>query len=172
MKPAKIRYKGYEWTHNPETLEIKNEDNIIEQKLFGGKSYAVKQSKKCRRITGKGKLVGSDCLKQFNALLSLQSKPQSGILTLPEQKPVYAYFKKLELLCEPVCDMIIYSFEFLEDSERNYTVNESLYHIVEEEETLWDISYRYDVPIETLVSLNSDIKRVDELEPESKVRVC
>ena len=83
MKPANIRYKGYEWEHNPETLRILKEENISERKFFSGKSYAVKNSTKCRRIIGKGILAGADCLKQFNELLKIQSGTQSGILTLP-----------------------------------------------------------------------------------------
>lgn len=172
MKPAKIRYKGYEWEHNPETLQMLKEENISERKFFSGKSYAVKNSTKCRRIIGKGILAGADCLKQFNELLKIQSDTQSGILTLPRQKPFYAYFKKLELLAEPVSNAVTYSFEFIEDSEREYIQNEKFYYTVKDEQTLWDISYNIDVPIETLVSLNPDIKRVDELEIGSKVRVC
>ena len=172
MKPSKIRYKGYEWLHNPEKLEVVNEDNIGEQKLFYGNSLAVKNSSKCRRIKGRGKLAGYDCLRQFNELLKLQSDAESGVLTLPEQKPFYAYFKKLELLCEPAPEVITYSFEFLEDSEKNYTVEEKYYHIVGVGETLWDISYLYSIPIEKLVSLNPEIKRVDELRVRSQVRVC
>jgi hypothetical protein len=75
-------------------------------------------------------------------------------------------------LCEPAPEVITYSFEFLEDSEKNYTVDEKYYHTVGVDETLWDISYLYSIPIEKLVSLNPDIKRVDELRVRSQVRVC
>ena len=34
MKTAKIRYKGYEWEHNPETLNVVKEDNINEQDII------------------------------------------------------------------------------------------------------------------------------------------
>lgn len=172
MKPAKIRFKGFEWEHNPETLSVINEDNINEYKLLSGISVTVKNSSKCRVVKGKGKLAGYDCLDKFNELLKLRSDSESGILTLPRQKPFYAFFKKLELLCEPCEDVITYSFEFVEDSKRNYTVDEKIYHRVESGETLWDIAYSYSKDINVLVELNPQIIRPDELASGSRVRIC
>lgn len=172
MKPAKIRFKGYEWEHNPETLKVVTEENISEHKLPYGTSYTSKNSTKCRVVTGGGKFAGYDCIAQFNELLKLQKKPLSGVLTLPEQKPFYAYFKKLELKCEPTDNVVSYSFEFLEDSEKNYTYKEKTYHTVESGETLWDIAFNYNENIDELVKLNPEIKRVDELDEGSSVRIC
>lgn len=172
MKPAKIRFKGFEWEHNPETVEVVEEDNIIEHKLSRGNSYTTKNSSKCRRIFGKGMLTGYDCLDQFNKLLMLQNSSESGILTISGIKPFYAYFKKLKLLCEPSDNMVSYGFEFIEDSDRNYTVKEKMYHTVENSETLWDIAFNYQKDIGYLVSLNPEIKRLDELEDGTKVRIC
>ncbi len=172
MKTSKIRYKGYEWEHNPESLRIVYSDNINELKLFDGKSIPRKLSSKCRIVKGRGGFIGYDCLEQFNELLKLQTEPESGVLTLPETKPFYAYFKKLELICEPVSDTVFYSFEFIEDSVRNTVIEEEYYHTVLEDETLWDISYRYGADINSLIELNSQISRVDELETGSRVRIC
>lgn len=172
MSISKIRYKGFEWEHNPESLSVIHSDNINEQKLFSGKSVLRKLSAKCRVIKGRGKLSGYDCLEQFNRLLKLQSEPSSGILTLPEEKPFYAYFKKLELICEPVDNEVTYSFEFIEDSVRNTVIKEKYFHTVSDGETLWDISYIYGVDIDTLVELNPEIMRVDELTAGSRVRIC
>lgn len=172
MKPSKIRYKGFEWEHNPETLSVIKEENLSENKLPFGNSFVRKNSSKCRVVKGKGKLVGYDCLNQFNALLKLQREGGSGILSLPQIKPFYAYFKKLELLCEPTQDMVTYSFEFLEDSEKNYTIGEPVYHMVLASETLWDIAYMYKTDISVLINLNPWVKRVDELGVGRRVRVC
>lgn len=172
MKVSQIRFKGYEWEHNPEKLKVSDEDNLTEQKMPRGSSIAVKRSSKCRAVTGEGIITGCDCFNKFNEILKLQRSYESGILTLPGTKPFYAYFRKLELLCEPVPDTICYRFEFLEDSERNYILEEAVYHTVLSGESLWDISFKYGVKIEALVKLNPDIKRVDELYAGRKVRVC
>jgi hypothetical protein len=68
--------------------------------------------------------------------------------------------------------MVSYGFEFIEDSDRNYTVKEKMYHTVENSETLWDIAFNYQKDIGYLVSLNPEIKRLDELEDGTKVRIC
>ncbi len=172
MKTAKIRYKGYEWEHNPETLNVEKEDNVNEQDLPCENSIARHYSSKCRKVSGKGKLVGEDCLRKFNELVKLQSEAKSGILSLPNIKPFYAYFKKIELICEPSPQVITYRFEFVEDSERNSFVKENYYHTVSDGETLWDISYKYKVDIQTLVDLNPEVKRLDELSEGSRVKVC
>ena len=172
MKISKIRFKGYEWEHNPETLKVVNDNNIREQDLPLGSSISRYYSAKCRKVSGKGKLVGNECLVKFNELVKLQGQSESGILTLPSTKPFYAYFKKLELLCEPSPNVITYSFEFIEDCEKNHTDKEPYFHTVMGDETLWDISYKYGVNIETLVSLNPEIKRVDELSEGLKVKIC
>lgn len=172
MKVSKIRFKGFEWEHNPEKLTVANEDNLTEQKMPRGSSIAVKRSAKCRVITGGGTLSGYDCYNRFNEILKLQNTVESGVLTLPETKPFYAYFKKLELLCEPVPDTISYRFEFVEDCEKNYVIKDDVYHTVQSGETLWDISFNYGVKIETLIELNPEIFRVDELIEGSRVRIC
>ena len=172
MNVSKIRFKGYEWEHNPEKLKVADEDNLSEQKMPRGSSIAVKRSAKCRLVTGEGIITGYDCFDKFNEILKLQRSGESGILTLPGAKPFYAYFRKLELLCEPVPNTICYRFEFLEDSERNFIIEETLYHTTVSGESLWDISHNYGVKIETLVKLNPDIKRVDEIYTGRKVRIC
>lgn len=172
MNIAKIRFKGTEWEHNPESLTILNEENINEVKLLNGKSFPRKLSAKCRVVKGKGKLTGYNCLEKFNELLKLQSEGTSGILTLPKHKPFLAFLKKLELICEPVPDAVEYRFEFIEDSGKNNLIKEKRYHTVLSGETLWDISYRYGETVQNLVKLNPNIMRPDELKEGSKVRIC
>lgn len=172
MNVSEIRFKGYEWECNPEKLKVSNEENLNEQKMPRGSSIAVKRSSKCRVITGEGIITGYDCLNKFNEILKLQRSDESGILTLPGTKPFYAYFRKLELLCEPIPDTICYRFEFVEDSEKNYVHKKAVYHTVLSGESLWDVSFNFGVEIETLVKLNPDIKRVDELAEGSRVRIC
>ncbi len=172
MSVSKIRFKGNEWAHNPETLKVYYEDNFSEEKLFSGTSGLYKLSSKCRAVNGTGILTGNDCLEQFNALLKLQRERESGILSLPGMKPFYAYFKSLALLCEPCADAVSYSFAFIEDSLKNSIRADKYYHTVCNDENLWDIGYRYGVDVHTLVQLNPEIKRTDELEIGSQVRIC
>ena len=168
---AKMRYKDYTWEHNPKTLKVSLSDNLTEQKLAGSRSLVRYSGRGARKISGEGQLCGDDCLHEFSRLLSLQYQSSSGILSLPDTKPFYAFFSGIKLLCEPSPKVISYAFEFVEDTSRPLK-SETAFHIVEDGETLWDISYIYGVPVEELVKLNPDVRRVDELEEGSAVRLC
>lgn len=169
---AKMRYKGYVWNHNPETLKVTTEQKLIEQTIPQGKETIQDFGVKSRVISGSGQLFGEDCLYQYEKLLELQNESGSGILSLPDTKPFYAYFKSIELACDPAPDIITYNFQFIEDLTRKAEKIQGIYHTLTYGQTLWDVSYIYSVSMEDLLELNPDIKRVDELVIGDKVRVC
>ena len=172
MNLATMRYKGTAWEHNPQTLKISSHRSLYEQGVAGGSSVVRDFGERSRVITGSGQLAGEDCISKFAELVVLQNQSDSGILSLPDVAPFYAFFKSVELSCDPTPELITYKFEFVEDLSRGRTDIEKRYHTVAEDETLWDISYRYGVKIEELVELNPELSRVDELTVESRVRVC
>ena len=57
--------------------------------------------------------------------------------------------------------MLTYSFVFREVMEREVLDKPAVY-TPSDGETLWDVSYRFDIVIDRLVALNPDIKRPDE----------
>ncbi|MCH5299569.1 MAG: LysM peptidoglycan-binding domain-containing protein [Ruminococcus sp.] len=172
MKLAVMRYKGYAWEHNPQTLKICSHRSLSEQGVAGGSSVVRDFGERSRVITGSGRIAGDDCISKFAQLVALQNQSDSGILLLPDVAPFYAFFRSIELDCDPTPELITYKFEFVEDLSRARTEGEKSYHTVSKDETLWDISYRYGVEIERLAELNPEVKRVDELAAESRVRVC
>ncbi len=172
MNPSIIRFKGYSWEHNPETLKITKSHRYSESDVAGGSTVLSGFGTRRRTVSGTGQLKGEDCIYQYTRLLKLQAGLDSGVLCLPDMKPFYAFFKSLELTCEPTPELITYSFEFVEDCSKNNSEKEKYYHMVVGSETLWDISFMYSVGIDELVALNPEIKRVDELAQGSKVRLC
>lgn len=172
MTVSKIRYKGYSWQHNPKTLHIENQHNYIETEIPFSKSYVEKSTEKPRVVKGTGQLYGEDCIDQYNHLVNLRNLNGSGILSLPDIKPFYAYFKSIELICEPTDKCVSYSFVFVEDLNRNLKTKSLSYHKVNSGETLFDIAFMYNQPIENLVKLNPQIRRIDELEEIERVRLC
>lgn len=170
---AKIRYKGYSWVHNPKTLKVTKEQILRENQIPFGKSDIQDLGGKSRVISGTGQLCGEDCLIQYQQLLELQSLEGSGILSLPDTKPFYAFFKSIELDCDPTPEVVTYNFVFIEDVSRSRVSTEPTYYtVLSNYENLWDISYKYGVDMNTLVSLNPQIKRIDELMKGEKVRIC
>jgi len=86
-------------------------------------------------------------------------------------EPFFARFALLELNQPPAEDFISYRFVFLEESNavpKRYSEGVK-FHTVEEDETLWDIAFRYDVPVESLLKENQHIRRPDCLKTGEKV---
>lgn len=173
MKNAAMRFCGYSLRHNPATLRIDCAENIRE---LGSPCCAPKSAclgNRLRHIVGEGELYGADCIEQFRALEKLCANGEEGLLSLPKMPSIHAYLKELRMLAEPKEDMLKYRFEFVESRRsENKTPDAAYYMTVVPNESLWDIAYRYKMPIETLVHLNPQIRYIDWLEEGERVRLC
>lgn len=162
MKLVPMRYKGFEWWHNPREIKFECEKAVKEFLSPDKLSYVQNLGRKNRLISGTGELCGADCMEKFSMLFRLFESGGTGILSVPNTEPIYATFESLAVLGEPKPDILTYSFVFRENME--YKKQEvSHFHTAQSGETLWDISYEYSVPIERLVSLNPGIKHPDEI---------
>lgn len=171
MIVSKLRYKGYLWQYNPKELSVITEKKLHEQLVPDNKPIIQNFGNKSRIIRGTGCLCGEDCFKQYNRILELQ-KNGSGILSLPNTNPFYAFLKVVELACDPTPDLISYKFEFVEDLSKINTGKKEKYYSVKRDETLWHIANAHNILIDNLVKLNPQIKRLDELTQGEKIRLC
>ena len=171
MKAYKIRFRGYEWEHNPAQLKVSGALNLREHIICGGKSAVQNLGSRARTVNGKGSFVGENALEKYSELVRLSETPGSGVLCIPGVKPFYAYLRKVELDCDSTPDAVNYSFEFTEDASARQA-SQPVYHTLAENEDLWDVSYRFAVSIEKLVSLNPGIRFINEPEEGARVRVC
>ncbi len=169
---AKMRYKGITFEHNPESLRVQDKAKVKEDNILFGEPEITRVGRKCRTVTGKGQFAGENCIRAYADLLRLQMEGGSGILSLPDIKPFFAYFTKLELSCDPTPELVEYGFEFCEDTTDSDSGNTPYYHKVMMGENLWDISYMYSVDIDTLVRLNPDIRFINESLQDKSVRIC
>ena len=172
MTLVPMRFKNYEWRYNPEEISFECEKNIQELNSPKNTAYIQNLGRKNRLIKGKGQLCGEDCHEQFANLWKVFEEGGVGVLALPFIKPVYAVFEKLTVIGEPVPDMLTYSFVFREvlEKEKKTAVNT---YITKAGDCLWDISYAFNVRIETLLKLNPWVKRADELMQKGKViKLC
>lgn len=173
MKNVPMRFCGYPFHHNPAALKIEYIGNIRELTSPCCEPQSDHLGKKLRKITGEGELYGADCIQQFERLQSLFDSEQAGLLSLPKMPSVYAYLKELQMIAQTKENVLGYRFVFIEarptakDKEKP-----DCYETIVDNESLWDISYRYDTPIETLVSLNPGIKYIDTLSKGERVRLC
>lgn len=172
MKLAPMRFMGYTWHHNPRKIEVVNGKKIVELSALFASDVVECFGEKPLKIRGVGELYGSDCMFQYERLCSLYKKGEQGILCLPSLTPVYACFDTLKLLADDKKDVLTYEFGFTNVYPTNSdlvirkTVNAN------KGDTLFDISARYNVPIETLISLNKDIMFINDLEENKQVNIC
>lgn len=172
MISAPMRYKGFSWHHNPKKLEIHNGKKTIDLCCpYSHKEVQELCADNCV-IKGQGELYGEKCIEQFNKLNTLFSQKGKGVLSVGGLPSIEAYFTKLELLCEPKENIVSYSFEFVECSSKEKNNTSVNYHIAKDGETLWDISYIYNVPVEELARINPSYKRPDSVSEGDRVIIC
>lgn len=173
MMNSMIRFKNYEFEHNPETLLITSQKNIAKQNVLNSKTVVRETGDNSRIVTGEGNIYGEDCVYKFVKLFSLKEESGSGILSLPGIKPFYAFFESLEYSADPTPELISYKFVFREDCSRqkNMLVANKFYTL-ESGEDLWDVSYKFSIPIEKLVKLNPELNSVNDIEEGTVVRIC
>nr|DAU20899.1 MAG TPA: LysM [Caudoviricetes sp.] len=171
MKLVPMRYKGVEWHHNPREITFECDKKLNELKSPYGQSYIQNIGRKNMKISGTGELYGGDCLQQFDSLLKLFKQGGGGVLSLPKLSPIYAEFESLKIIGEPKPDALTYSFVFREVMDKKHSCKK-IVCITKEGENLWDISYRYGIDIDSLVTLNPHIKRPDIVEDGSVIRLC
>jgi len=172
MKLVPMRFMGYTWHHNPKKLTIKSNKKVIELKLPYHDDVLQNFGESQLRINGSGELYGEDCMEQYERLFKLYRSGKEGILCLPRLSPLYACFESLEIVADDTPDVLTYSFSFISTKPllTNCRINKEA--DVAQGDTLWDISYRYGVPMDILCVLNPQIMFVNDLCGIEKVRLC
>ena len=167
-----MKFKNYIWPYNPANIEISVQRSIKEVVIpFRGNKFQDYGREK-RVITGSGQFFGENCIDQFDELFFLFKQGGNGYLALPGMAPFLAIFKRLELIASTT-EVLNYSFEFWEDlaqTESSSVLYEDYYTVLEGD-TLWDISVRFNIPVETLLALNTNIKNPNQLRVGERLRL-
>ena len=172
MKTASMRFAGCSWQYNPQTLSISGQKNIAENKIHNSDSIVQSFGRLPRSVSGEGYLCGENCFERMDKLWGLYRRKEEGTLTIPCLTAMRAVFTRLELLVEPKDDLIKYRFGFIEVMREDKMRVPIDTHTVISGESLWDISYRYGVDIDTLMRLNPTIRHPFYLYEGEEVRLC
>ncbi len=172
MKLAPMRFMGYTWLNNPKSIDVSNGKKVVHIGVPYGDDISQFFGEKIAVISGVGELYGTDCLKQYEKLYDIYTKGESGILCLPQLKPVRACFEKLRVVADDIPNVIRYEFRFstLPNDDEHVACNSV--HIVKNGESLWDIASEYGVDVYTLCELNRDIMFINEPQEGTRVRLC
>ncbi len=169
---GKMSFGEFVFPNNPQQIRITRSRNISEQRLIDDDSIVTESGMDSRRISGEGEFFGEDCAEQFASLRRLFEKGGGGILYIPSQRPMFAYFKELQMIAADIGRVIKYSFTFVERREGLEKLPAAC-RIADGVKSLWDYSYESGIDIDALIDLNPDVKRPDlPVERGRSVRMC
>lgn len=99
-----VRYKNYEWEHEPKITHISI------RKITNGAAIL-------NELKGTGEFFGIDAYNDFKNLASLFYNDEPGVLLYNGCRMEKAYFVELQLETDPIEDYVKYSFTFLNGVE-------------------------------------------------------
>ncbi|MEE0060699.1 MAG: LysM domain-containing protein [Acutalibacteraceae bacterium] len=160
MKHGIMRFMGYTLYHNPHTLTVTSSANILQQNVFMSTAVVHNVGNNATIVKGEGVFYGESAFEQYMQLKHLYNTCKAGVLSVSDINPMYAYLSELKLKCTPVDDYVEYTFAFTEVSDYIKQENSTAptHYIVQQNEDLWDIACKLDIPIEALTAYNTQIK--------------
>lgn len=168
-----MRFGGLSVSHNPKTLKITRSKKISSVGLVGGVSRLSNVCDDISKISGTGELYGEDCFLVYDRLLRMCFKNKAEILAIPELGAFRAVLEEISVLAEPKDNFlsVAFSFRAVSSGKEPERILPERYCEANRDESLWDISYRFDVPVENLVRLNPHIRKILKLKEGEKVRI-
>lgn len=166
-----MKFKNYSWPHNPSSINISVKRDLKEAKIPFIGSAIQDYGREKRVVSGEGQFFGKSCIEQFEALFSVFKQGGSGYLSLPGMNSFLAVFKELTLVETAVPNVLTYTFEFweeLSDGTQNPGLQKEFYTALDGD-TLWSISAKFEISIDTLIKLNPNIKNPNQLVAGEKV---
>ena len=168
-----MKFKNYVWPHNPSTINVSVKRDLKEVMIPFKGSVIQDYGREKRIVSGSGQFFGDGCIEQFDSLFFVFKQGGRGYLSLPGMDSFLAVFKELKLVGNSMPNVLTYNFEFWEELTSDMTdldLREDFYTVLDGD-TLWSIAAKFDIPVETLLALNTNIKSPNQLVPGEKVRL-
>ena len=168
-----LRFGGITMRHNPKTLKISRKKKISSVGLVGGLNKLDNVRDDVSKISGTAELYGDDCFVTYDKLLRMCFKNQAAVLAVPGLGAFEAAPEEIGVLAESRDKFLSVSFVFRAVGEGREAAKITSEQFIKpgRRDNLWDISYRYSVPIERLVELNPDIRKIMSLDVNKEVRL-
>ena len=167
-----MKFRTYQWPHNPETIVVEYRRIWKEWSTpFAGNTI---QDFGCggRSVAGEGEFFGSNCTKGLPGFGEAAGGRKTRLLTLPNFSPFSARLISLGLTGQAEPNLLHYRFEFREE---NGSWDEDGAGIIGEEytasegENLWEIADRFQTTVGILLERNPEIRWPNWLEEGEKV---
>ena len=183
-----MRFKGFVWPHNPRVYTIAFERKLAVHKIPFGLHYLQSLGQTRRVLRGEGEFVGQRAYDTFKQLANVFYEETPGMLVHPVWMTTNAWFAALELRQAPRRDYVAYSFEFWEALSNGNTTEltsvtaasggtqtggntQGEWHTVVRGDTLWGLSRRYGVALNSIIALNPQIRNPNLIYPGQRVRI-
>lgn len=114
MNREKLRFKGYSFNYNPNTITVKQERRVVVHCSPLCKSIVQDVGVMPLVVTGEGELFGENVMLQFERLSATFASLNEGLLCLPDMAPFTACFCDLTVVRKPTPNLLKYSFRFME----------------------------------------------------------
>ena len=169
---GRMSFGDFVFPNNPQQISITRSRTVTEQRLMSEDGIVSEYGKGARIISGEGEFFGDDCTAQFARLRERFEKGGGGILYIPSQHPLFAYFRELRMMATDIAGVVRYSFTFVECSDASLR-DRSTSIISDGKRSLWDYSYESGIDIWVLLELNPDIRRPDAAVAAGRsIRLC
>lgn len=173
MNNSRMKYKDFEWKHNPETIEITLERGLRRHLVPYVGGLVQDMGGAGRVIKGSGCFFGEECLLTFLELSAVLDEHGPGTLSLPGLEPFSAVVRSYGLSCEPGPELVRYQFEFWEtaavETASPAGAAAAKSHTAQSGETLWSVALLYGVTVDGLLKANPGIRRPADLTPGQRV---
>lgn len=162
---TQLKFGDYTFMHNPEKLTVSNRlSGSTAVMPYCGSRYETVALENAR-FKGKGVITGENCFEKLLLLLEALKSGKSRLLSISPFPSVKAVLTALEYTLTPKENTIDIDFEFTASSSAARLESEIPHTVAADNgESLWDISYKYGIPVESLLQLNPAVKRPDILE--------
>lgn len=113
MDTTKLSFKGHSFEINPKTLLFQHSRNLSVYASPFGNTIFQDLGELPMTITCEGVFHGNDVFSQYETIHLLLSHKGTGLLYIPNHKPIYAIFHKLDVTASPTPNLLYYKAEFI-----------------------------------------------------------
>ena len=172
MEISPMRFKSHTWNYNPEKIKILSQKEVVESIVPLSDNITQSLGRNARVVTGEGCIYGENCFEEFYSMWDVFRDNTPGVLSLPEFAVMNACFTSLSIIGEATDSLIKYNFTFTEVMDTSRDKSPETVHIALEGESLWDIGYQYNISVEQLLELNTELKHPFDVSVGQEVSIC
>lgn len=164
----KLKYKDFEFTVNPDSIEFTSSTNCKSKSVFGSNSVCENISVNPVVVTGGGAFYGDKGAEHCAVLQNMLKSHQSGWLFIPSFPPIKAFFTEFKFSKSSRKNAASYTFKFTEDCDDRNPVKKITYTFALKNENAFEIANRCNACVDDIMRLN-DLKSPFDIAEGDKV---